>query len=233
MRNHPIPTSAHRWLGGAYAGAAVLLGTAAVVLGNWGWLLFWPATSCALMGACYATASTRLFARRAGRLTVWTRLLLAPLLWVLRRNAEIWTWREDPAFEAAPGVWVGKALSERERKRMGIRSVVNLAAEWDDAEKTLACRHIPVLDLTVPAATQIDEAVAAIDALKLQRPTLVCCALGYSRSAELMAAWLVASGHARCPDEAITALERGPRRVVLGEKHRAVLRCWAQSGRVA
>ena len=63
-----------------------------------------------------------------------------------------------------------------------MRSIVDLTAELtlkSDAS-------IPILDLTEPNDTQLDAAVKAIELAA--RPTLICCALGYSRAAAVAAA---------------------------------------------
>ena len=49
-----------------------------------------------------------------------------------------------------------------------------------------------MLDLALPGEERIDDAVEEIMNLADRRPTLVCCALGYSRSANVSAAWLIA-----------------------------------------
>ena len=84
-----------------------------------------------------------------------------------------------------------------------------------------------MLDLLVPAAGELEAAVNAIEDLKTSRPTLVCCALGYSRSAMAAAAWLVASRNAPSVDSAIAMLCARRRRVVLSAAHRARLEEWA------
>jgi protein-tyrosine phosphatase len=70
--------------------------------------------------------------------------------------------------------------------------------------------------------------VALIDSFETDRPTLVCCALGYSRSAAAAAAWLVAKGRASSVDAAIASIQERRRKVVLTEAHRARLATWAQ-----
>jgi protein-tyrosine phosphatase len=53
---------------------------------------------------------------------------------------------------------------------------------------------------------------------------LVCCALGYSRSACAVAAWLLASGRARDVDAAIATVRAARQLVVLDSGHVAALR---------
>jgi protein-tyrosine phosphatase len=47
-------------------------------------------------------------------------------------------------------------------------------------------------------------------------PVLVCCALGYSRSAAAVAAWLVATGRAAAALEAVEQVRRARPAAVLG-----------------
>jgi len=102
--------------------------------------------------------------------------------------------------------------------------VVDLAPE-------LAVRgdaHVAMLDLAPPTEDQLDQAVRAIMKLSGQRPTLVCCALGYSRSAVASAAWLIAAGHAANTDDAIEQVRRARPQVVVGPKYQLRLRQWAE-----
>ena len=55
------------------------------------------------------------------------------------------------------------------------------------------------------------------------QPILVCCALGYSRSACAVAAWLLATGRTPSVDAALIRLAGCRPLVRLGEQHRAAL----------
>jgi protein-tyrosine phosphatase len=94
-------------------------------------------------------------------------------------------------------------------------------------------RAVPVLDLVVPTVEQLDAAVDAIAELKWERPTLVCCALGYSRSAASLAAWLTASGKAASVSDSIALISARRPHIALGRSHRARLEEWyrARAGR--
>ena len=59
---------------------------------------------------------------------------------------------------------------------------------------------------------------------------LVCCALGYSRSAAAVATWLLASGRAATIDEAVAELRRVRPRVVLDAAARAAIVAAAARG---
>ncbi|MFY1080010.1 hypothetical protein ACNF5D_28615, partial [Escherichia coli] len=66
-----------------------------------------------------------------------------------------------------------------------------------------AYASVPMLDLVVPAPEQLREAAEAIERLHAHGPLLVCCALGYSRSAASVATWLLRSGRAADADAAV------------------------------
>jgi protein-tyrosine phosphatase len=56
-----------------------------------------------------------------------------------------------------------------------------------------------MLDLVPPDPASLADAAGAIEALRARGPVLVCCALGFSRSACAIAAWLVSTGpRVRC-----------------------------------
>jgi protein-tyrosine phosphatase len=108
--------------------------------------------------------------------------------------------------------------------RDGMNSVVDLAPEM----QTRGDAHIAMLDLAPPTEDQLDAAVRAIIGLAGLRPTLVCCALGYSRSAVASAAWLIAAGHAGNPEDAIEQVRRARPQVVVGPEFKLRLVQWAE-----
>jgi protein-tyrosine phosphatase len=82
-----------------------------------------------------------------------------------------------------------------------------------------------MLDLVVPSVDQLRRAVNAIEAMP--RPTLVFCALGRSRSAISVAAWLLATRRAATVDEALAHIRSRRPQVYLHSGHRERLEDWA------
>ena len=80
-----------------------------------------------------------------------------------------------------------------------------------------------------PPPERLAAAAAAIDEGRALGPVLVCCALGYGRSAAAAAAWLVATGRAATLDEAIAEIRRARPRIVLDDASRAAI---AQAARL-
>ncbi|MGE8328978.1 phosphatase PAP2/dual specificity phosphatase family protein [Pseudomonas urmiensis] len=84
-------------------------------------------------------------------------------------------------------------------------------------------KSLPTLDLVIPDAALLRQAAETIEQLHHRGPVLVCCALGYSRSASAVAAWLLHSG--RCADisEAEARIRQARPGVVLHPGHRMAL----------
>jgi len=176
-------------LSGAYAGGFFLLTTLAVRLGGWAFWLLWPAGSCLIVSVIYAIGDPQLFRKRGGLLQPAMQWLLAPYTAAAWLNSRWWTRHDSRAVEIVDGVWLGRLPAARDLSAFG--SVVDLTAELPiPRTNAVEYRNVPMLDLIVPARAQLDRAIAAIDSFADHRPTLVCCALGYSRSPAAVAAWL-------------------------------------------
>jgi protein-tyrosine phosphatase len=82
-----------------------------------------------------------------------------------------------------------------------------------------------MLDLTVPDVNTLKQAADTLEtAHQNGARILVCCALGYSRSALTVAAWLLLSGRADSVNNAIRMIKAGRPQVVFKETHRQVLK---------
>ena len=174
-----------------YLSGAALAAAIACKLGGIAWILLWPALATLLVAIIYASDRPELFT------SPLVRILAAPYVAAAWINSRWWTRRQEPSQEIAAEVWLGRAPFGGS----AFRSVVNLAPEL-----AIGAYTVPMLDLVTPTGRQLQDAVETIEACASQRPTLVCCALGVSRSAAAVAAWLVATGRARSQEEAIAAV---------------------------
>ena len=113
-------------------------------------------------------------------------------------------------------VWIGRAAGRSQYERKGFRSVVDVTAEFPAGPRGSHYKSVPMLDLISPTPEQLRLGVKAIEELEDLRPTVVYCALGYSRSAAVVAAWLITSRHADSAAEAIGMIRERRPRVVLG-----------------
>ena len=208
-----------RWrLASSYLlGAAVLL-VPVVMLGGAALWLLWPVVSLLLVALAYAGLGTAVFQKRAdGRLTMAARWLLAPYLAAAWINSRLWTRSAPQPVEVAGGVWLGRIPCAA--LPAPLRGVVDACAELSCKAPGAAYASVPMLDLVVPTPAQLAEAADAIEALRAQGPLLVCCALGYSRSAASVATWLLRTGRVRSAAEAVARVRAARSSIVLHDVH--------------
>lgn len=202
-------------LAGRYAAGAVAIAALAFWLSSTGWLLLWPAVSLVLVAANYAFFGAAGFQKGGdGRMTLAARVLFAPYLAAAWCNSRAWT-RNDPKPAAvAPGVSLGR-IPDRD-VAAGFATIVDLSAELPRTGGDVAWRAFPSLDLVALAPQTLRAAAAAIEQAHAEGPVLVCCALGFSRSAAAVATWLVSYGHATDVPAAVAQIRRARPRIVLG-----------------
>jgi protein-tyrosine phosphatase len=233
LRPHPPSLDFRRFrLGATYLIGALIFAGAAYFIGGTAWLLLWPAGALAVVAGIYFAGRLELFRKSQGHMSGAAILVLAPYLlgaWVNSR----WHTRGQPsAQKIVEGVWLGRIPRRAERDRLGIVSIVDVTAELPiDTREVVYC-GVPMLDLLAPTVDQIEAVVHAIAELGSQRPMLVCCALGYSRSAAAVAAWLFAAGEAESIDAAIEVIHARRPSIVLPLRFLQVLAQWADTRRM-
>ena len=218
---------ARRRLALRYALAALLL--LAVVLSVGGitlWLL-WPSAALVLVALAYLVFGVSIFQKRAdGSLSHAARWLLAPYLLGAKLNARLWTRGLNLADSVVPGILLGRLPNPADMKTLGITAIVDVSAELPCAPGKLKYANIPILDLVAPSVAQIEEAVTAIKAARSSGVVLVCCALGFSRSALVVSAWLLATQQANSPQDALAFVRKARPAIVLGPLQEAALLAW-------
>ncbi|SFP71634.1 phosphatase PAP2/dual specificity phosphatase family protein [Pseudomonas borbori] len=212
-----------RWrLALRYGLGAALLSALAVNLGGvWLWLL-WPSFSLLLVALNYALFDAAGFQKDAkGHLSSAACWLLAPYLAAAWLNSRLWTRKHPQADEVSEGVWLGRIPAAGQADQF--HALLDLCAELPRRAPAKAYRSLPVLDLSVPNAHTLQAAAQAIETLRQQGPLLVYCALGYSRSATAVAAWLLHSGRCQSVPDALARLRLARPQVVLSEAHQRAL----------
>ncbi|UII71563.1 phosphatase PAP2/dual specificity phosphatase family protein [Pseudomonas sp. HN11] len=223
LLNARLTRDPKRWrLGIRYGLGALILAILALVLGGgWLWLL-WPAVSLALVKANYLVLGAWGFQKRAdGRMSPAARWLYAPYragAWI---NSRLWTRKRPKPDLMVDNVWLGRIPATNEQKPFN--AIVDLCAELPIDPQGRAYQCIPVLDLIAPTPDDCLQAAHAIERLRASGPLLVCCALGYSRSATAVAAWLLHTGRAATVEQALTIIRTARADVVLHPAHREAL----------
>ncbi|MGD9633460.1 MAG: phosphatase PAP2/dual specificity phosphatase family protein [Pirellulales bacterium] len=206
-----LPVVPNPTIGWRYAAISVVLFTLATISWPWGAILIWPAVSVAILTAGYFALGPSVFRKQGGRLRLSAKIVMAPVL-VAQYLSLRYYQRQCNAWDAvATNVWLGRALTEAEAAeavRQGVTAVVDLSNEFSEPAPFLAAnyRHLPVLDLTAPTQAQLVEAASFIEQEAERGVVYVHCKIGYSRSAAVVAAWLLATGRAGGIEAAIAQL---------------------------
>ncbi|WP_136620462.1 MULTISPECIES: phosphatase PAP2/dual specificity phosphatase family protein [Mesorhizobium] len=196
-------------LGAALVLAGAALGAATALF------LLWPALALAIVALAYAKAGAKVFQKSAdGSITLASRILLLPYRLGARVNIWAWTRSLAPQVAIADGVFLGRFPTAREANNFG--TVIDLAAELGKPARA-DCRWIsfPMIDLLPPPVAILEQAAGALENARRDGPVLVCCALGFQRSAGVVAEWLVATGRASTPALAREMLKAAGRPVHL------------------
>lgn len=205
-----------RWRGAplhaAIYGAVALLGAAlaAFLGGAWLWLL-WPAVGCALYGAFYARLGAQAWQKlSSGRHSLAVTLLMLPLRPFVWLNMCYWL-RGKPLDVLVRGnVHLGSVLAAR-----GYAQVVDVCPEYA-LRAPARYVHVAMLDMVAPEPQALREAAEALQAMaESGGKTLVCCALGYGRSAAVILTWLLRYGYCTTLAEAEACVRRVRPQMVL------------------
>ncbi|SFC37623.1 phosphatase PAP2/dual specificity phosphatase family protein [Pragia fontium] len=210
-----------------YATATLVLVTLAVALGGGSWLLLWPAFALFMVALGYCGLGDSIFQKTpSGEISPSARILLAPYqigAWCSFRHFSA---KYDPYNEIVPGI----VLGSYPRKNLQVKAVLDMTSEWQKSRYTgsLAYAACPQLDLLAPSVAELQRAVQELNQLHTQGDVLVHCALGLSRSATVVAAWLLQQNKVSNISQAIEVIRQARPGVILRESHGDVLEQWAR-----
>lgn len=203
-------------VGLAYLVAALLAGT----LGwTWfpmvgAWLVYWLAAALAFVGFIYLCGEAAHFAKCGTGLPWRSWMLLGPYLLGARLNVWLWTRRLPVGSAVLGGVFLGRQPDRQTCDAHGIHGIVDLCAELPLGEAGRVHHPHALLDLVTPDAAALQAAAQAIEQARQRGAVWVCCALGLSRSAAAVMAWLIRhQGHS--VEEALARVRAARPQVVL------------------
>lgn len=187
-------------------------------------LLLWPAAALGLIALAYAGAGTGIFLKFEGRLSLCSRIALAPYILGSYLSYRLYTKKTAVYGAVLPGLLIGRKLTDPEAElaiKNGVTAVVDLTAEFNEATPLLKLTYcnLQTMDLTPPSVADLDYAVAFIRQHIRNGAVLVHCALGYSRSAAVIAAYLLSEGHADSIPEAERIIRRTRPQIVLSRQY--------------
>ena len=221
-----LPVTPNYQVGSYYAAGGLTLAGAGIL---WPWL-FWPALALALVAIAYFGVGPAVFRKENGGLPLSVKLLLGPVVvgqWLslvyYRRQCRPWD-------EVAPGLFIGRQLSNTEAMAAGATAVLDLTCEFSEARPFLAVAYcsLPILDLTGPTRQQLHDAVMFITKHAGKGKVYVHCKIGYSRSAAVVGSYLLASKRVASVEEAIALMRMARPSLIIRPEALEALRVFAK-----
>lgn len=205
-----------------YAIAALLSLIASIWLTPW---LLWLTIALFIVSCAYRFGVGLICKCQNGYYTTAAYYLLLPwrLLMVISRY---WYTLRIPASSA---ITAQIHLGSYPKTSIAQHAVLDLTFEYprSSASKKLAYRCIPMLDLVCPNLLQLHQAVTELEQLRQQHHTvLVHCALGLTRSAVVVIAWLLAFDNFTSVQQAYSYVKQKRPKIVLTQQHIELLQQW-------
>lgn len=217
-------TPRHRQLAMHYLICAAVMAAIATTVGGLALWLWWLVTSFVLVSLVYSWSGAAAgFQKVDGKHSVAAAILFAPYFLGAWLNSRWWTRHSKAPTAVLDGVWLGRLPTSTEMARGKFSALCDVTAELSAPCGSWCYVGLSWLDLVPPSASQLAEAARQIEILRANGSVLVCCALGYSRSACAVLGWMLITGRARDANEAETILRKCHPRLVLSDRHRAVL----------
>lgn len=200
-----------------------LLGALALLIGAYhittlsgaGLFLLWPSVCLFLVAVAYTGGGPEIFQKTAnGDVSLASKWLFMPYRLCVRLNIVFWTSSLPASVSIASNVDLGRFPSASQARRYA--AVLDVTAELPGLPHSgVDWRAVPMLDLVPMNPQQLRQAADKLETLRRQGPVLVCCALGFQRSASVVACWLLQTGQAKTMADAQTVLQASGRRVHL------------------
>ena len=202
----------------------------AIYIGGIGLWLLWLAGAFVLVSANYLVFGATGFQKQAnGHFPFAITILYLPYFAIMWLNSRLWTLKNKPANFIMDNVYLGRIASHNTLQTKRIVSIVDLCAELPIGQFNGHYSLIPILDMTPLSIKQCQLAAETIDQFQKQGSVLVCCALGYSRSATAVIAWLLLTKRAANVEDAITKVKTARCSVVISSRQKDLLINWFNS----
>lgn len=213
-----------------YAAIFSILGVFLILLGcklgSIGWLLLWSGINFLTIGCGYGGLGATVFGKQSnGSISRLSLSLLLPYLlltWIVW-HIQRWISQSSACHQIIPGIWLGRRPFLHELPD-NIDLIIDLTAEFIEpydviANQTYIC--IPTLDTSVPPDSSFQKLIEII--LSWQGNIYIHCALGYGRSATVVAAIILAKGLVDNLDEAEKLIEAKRPGIKLSQEQKSLL----------
>ena len=201
--------------------------TMAIYLSGWALWLLWLAGALVLVAVNYLFFGASGFQKQQnGRFKLAVNLLYLPYFIIMWLNSRIWTIRHQADDLIADDVYLGRIPSTSALNQHHFISVVDLCAELPIGHFKGTYTLIPVLDMTPLSQKECQQAAQIIEQYRQQGKLLVCCGLGYSRSATAVIAWLLWTKKADNLQQAINKVKKHRHSIVISNQQQLILANW-------
>ena len=177
--------------------------------------LAWLALSLAMVAYLYGWAGAQGFQKINGRHSLAVYLLFMPYRLGAKINSWAWTQKYPSSNLIVEGVYLGRLPSGKEFNKAGCQFLLDLAVEFPSPKGVENVIQLSWLDLVKPTTDELLHAAQEIETLRKRGNLLVSCALGVSRSAAAITAWLHWSGRASTMAEAVDLIYKKRPQIVL------------------
>lgn len=214
-----------RWrIAAFYFVGVVMLTMMSFSFGEFALWLLWPAVSLLLVALNYIYFGSAGFQKSVdGKMSTAAKWLYFPYLVGAYINSRLWTRKEQKTVKMSDGIHLGRLPSSSDIKTSGYDAVVDMTAEFNKTHHGIDWHAIPSLDLLVPVKEDLLKVAQLIEQLQKKGNVLVACALGYSRSALAIMAWLLHTRRSKTVDEAIERVKAQRPAIVISDQARTVL----------
>ena len=199
----------------------------AIYVSGWALWLLWLAGAWLLIAANYwLFGASGLQKQQNGHFKLAVYLLYLPFFAIMWLNSRLWTIKHPTDDLIIDEVYLGRIPSSKSLNQNHFISVVDLCAELPIGCFDGNYKLIPVLDMTPLSQQECQQAAQAIEYYRQQGKLLVCCALGYSRSATAVIAWLLWTKRANTLQQAIAIVKEQRNSIVISRQQQMILSNW-------
>ncbi|WP_373767820.1 phosphatase PAP2/dual specificity phosphatase family protein [Glaesserella sp.] len=172
--------------------------------GAWLWFI-WISLALGLVAYAHGWGGIRVFQKQQdGKLSAASSWLLFPNFICIRVNIACWLRNKAKYSEVKQGVYIGSVTQAK-----AFDAVVDMCGEYPCLHPPADYVSVPMLDMATPEVGDLAYAAQAVERCRQRNASvLVCCALGYGRSAAVTVVWLVVFGGCETIAQAVEHLRR-------------------------
>lgn len=199
----------------------------AIYFYSWALWLLWFSGAFLLASLNYLLFGVSGFQKQPdGHVNLAVTILYLPYFIIVWINSRWWTFKNNSVDLICDNVYLGRIPSNNVLRKTPFTSIVDLCAELPITQFDGNYHLVPVLDMITLTTEQCQQAATLIEQYHKQGKLLVCCALGYSRSATAVIAWLLLTERVSSLDAAINMVKVCRSSIVITAKQRFILSQW-------